>query len=198
MIQTGFVSAYPWVTDELGDAHGGQPGVVNADGSEPGPVTVMSNSGGGIGTLTEWWAYDGRIEGPAATHLRGSCSCGWRGETLYPVDWDQAHEQQPYAYDTSGPERDWLEHTQEVETTLVPLPDDLRALLDQVNERLDALSGPEPLAVLRAANILQRHTQMSLQAAARSIEQNRTTPAAVAAAIGCSPGQAQDRLRSYH
>ncbi|WP_331751620.1 hypothetical protein OG215_40680 (plasmid) [Streptomyces globisporus] len=198
MFQTRFVSMYPWVTDELGEVHGGQPGVVNADGSEPGPVTIMSTSGGGVGTLTEWWAYDGRIEGPAATDLRGSCSCGWRGETLYPVDWDQAHGRQPYEYDTSGPERDWLQHTEEVEATLVPLPDDLAALLVQVNERLDTLSSSEPLAVLRAANILQRHTQMSLQTAASSIERNRTTPAAVAAAIGCSPSQAKDRLRSYH
>ncbi|MDG9681245.1 hypothetical protein QC334_00590 [Streptomyces sp. DH18] len=76
------------MTDELGEVHGGQPGVVNADGLEPGAVTIMSTSGGGVGTLTEWWAYDGRIEGPAATHLRGSCSCGWRGNPDGPLTLD--------------------------------------------------------------------------------------------------------------
>lgn len=197
MFQTGFVSMYPWVTDELEEMHGGQPGVVNADGTEPGPVTIPSNSGGSLGTLTEWWAYDGSMDPTAATHLRGSCSCGWRGETLYPVDWDQAHEQQPYEYDTSGPERDWLQHTEDVRSALVPLPENLAALLDQVNEQVSILSDREPLVALRAANILQQHTRMSQQNAARTIQRDGISPAAVATALGCTPSQTKDQLRTY-
>ncbi|MET8658618.1 hypothetical protein [Streptomyces griseus] len=171
--------------------------MVNADGTEPGPVTIPSNSGGGLGTLTEWWAYDGSMDPTPATHLRGSCSCGWRGETLYPVDWDRAHEQQPYEYDTSGPESDWLQHTEEVRSALVPLPEDLAALLEQVNEQVSVLSDREPLVALRAANILQQHTRMSQQNAARTIERDGTGPAAVGTALGCTPSQAKDQLRTY-
>ncbi|WP_145503711.1 hypothetical protein [Streptomyces sp. CFMR 7] len=188
---------YPWVVDELEEAHGGQPGVVNENGTEPGPVSIPSNSGGGgLGTLTEWWAYDGSLGSPA-THLRGSCSYGWRGETLYPVDWDQAHEQPPYEYDTSGPERDWKRHTEEVLSALVPLPEDLAALLEQVAERVSLLSDREPLVALRAGNILLNDTQMSLRNAARTVERDGTSLSAVGTAVGCTPSQARKRLRTY-
>ncbi|MBK0377174.1 MULTISPECIES: hypothetical protein [Streptomyces] len=197
MFHTDFVSMYPWLANELEETHGGQPGVVNEDGTEPGPLSIPSHSGAGsIGTLTEWWAYDGSL-GRAATHLRGSCSCGWRGETLYPVDWDEAHEEPPYAYDTSGPERDWKQHTEEVRSALVPLPADLVALLDQVNEQVARLSDGEPLLALRAGNILLNGTQLSLQNAAWTVERDGTSMSAVGAAIGCTSDQAARRLRSY-
>lgn len=36
--------------------HKGQPGVVAEDGTEPGPISIPSMSGGGdLGTITEWW-----------------------------------------------------------------------------------------------------------------------------------------------
>ncbi|WP_331719822.1 hypothetical protein OG217_37290 (plasmid) [Streptomyces sp. NBC_01023] len=197
MFQTEFVSMYPWETDELGEVHGGQPGVVNEDGTEPGPISIPSNSGSGaIGKITEWWGYDGVMGGPAATHLRGSCACGWRGATLYPVDWDEVHQAHPY-YDTSGPEEDWKAHVREVESTLVPLPDDVAALLDQLNQRVDELADREPLVALRAANILQRNTHMSTLCAATTIERDKTTLATVGAALGCSASQAEARLRTY-
>ncbi|MER8199166.1 hypothetical protein ABTY00_35115 [Streptomyces microflavus] len=40
--------------------------------------------------------------------------------------------QAPYLHDTSGPEGDWARHTAEVEARAVPVPEELAALLDQV------------------------------------------------------------------
>ncbi|WP_330323325.1 hypothetical protein [Streptomyces anulatus] len=79
----------------------------------------------------------------------------------------------------------------------MPLPETLAALLGQVNEQVSVLSDREPLVALRAANILQQHTRMSQQNAARTIERDRISPAAVGTALGCTPSQAKDQLRTY-
>ncbi|CAM5298479.1 hypothetical protein SCALM49S_07773 [Streptomyces californicus] len=113
---------YPWLANELEETHGGQPGVVNEDGTEPGPLSIP------VPLRRRQHRHAHRVvglrrkPGRAATHLRGSCSCGWRGETLYPGGRDQAHEEPPYAYDTSGPERDWKQHTEEVRSPSSPCP----------------------------------------------------------------------------
>ncbi|MFB7229782.1 hypothetical protein ACFCY9_18850 [Streptomyces fimicarius] len=198
MFGTEFVSMYPWETDELAETHGGQPGVVNEDGTEPGPISILAMSGGDeVGRITEWWGFDGRRGGTAATHLRGSCSCGWRGTTLYRVDWDEVHKDHPYMYSTSGPEADWKAHGAGVEAKLVPLPDDVAELLDKLTDRVSGLADHEPLAALRAANLVQRHTQIYASCAARDVQRDATLLAAAGVALGCSTTQVKSRLRKY-
>ncbi|MFE7339144.1 hypothetical protein [Streptomyces griseus] len=198
MFGTEFVSMYPWETDELAETHGGQPGVVNEDGTEPGPISILAMSGGDeVGRITEWWGFDGRRGGTAATHLRGSCSCGWRGTTLYRVDWDEVHKDHPYMYSTSGPEADWKAHVAGVEAKLVPLPDDVAELLDKLTDRVSELADHEPLAALRAANLVQRHTQIYASCAARDVQRDTTLLAAAGVALGCSTTQVKSRLRKY-
>ncbi|WP_411083985.1 hypothetical protein [Streptomyces sp. cmx-18-6] len=193
------MSMYPWETDELGTTHGGQPGVVAKDGEEPGPISIPSMSGGGtMGRITEWWGYDGQMSGPVGTHLRGSCSCGWRGTELYPVDWAEVREQHPYEYDTSGPEADWKAHVKDVESRLVPLPDDLAELLDRLSRRLSELSDDEPLAVLRAANIARRDSELFAGSAVMTIRRHGPSTAAVGVALGCSADEAETRMRRYY
>ncbi|MFJ8668925.1 hypothetical protein [Streptomyces sp. NPDC093600] len=93
-----------------------------ADGSEPGPVYFDMGSGGDVHQSTDWWVYDGTRRAPTAVQMRGRCSCGWRGERTYPIDWAQIPRDDPYEYDTSGPLEDWQEHVDEVEALTVPLP----------------------------------------------------------------------------
>ncbi|MEV6250713.1 hypothetical protein AB0M38_31775 [Streptomyces sp. NPDC051742] len=75
---------------------------------------------------------------PTATSMRGRCACGWRGKNTYPIDWEKVRaDDDPDAYDTSGPYRDWTTHMDEVAGRALPLPEDLSGLLAQVRERLD-------------------------------------------------------------
>ncbi|MEE1808111.1 hypothetical protein [Streptomyces sp. BE133] len=148
-----------WETEEFGSQHEGRPGVLLADGTEPGPVYFDAGSGPTMHQSTEWWVYDGTLGAPLATELRGACSCGWRGSTRYPFDWEAVDRRRSYLADTSGPEHDWDTHITEVQARTVPVPADLTTLLDQVEERLTALVADEPLAALRAVAALERLTE---------------------------------------
>lgn len=78
-----------WQSEEFGSSHKGIAGVLLEDGTEPKPAVVLtSNSGGNARQTSELRAYNGRYGNPRAEYVRGSCSCGWRGASRYPVQWD--------------------------------------------------------------------------------------------------------------
>ncbi|MFI5751395.1 hypothetical protein ACIBBE_37090 [Streptomyces sp. NPDC051644] len=163
-----------WETEEFGSQHEGRPGVLLADGTEPSPVYFDARSGPTMHQSTEWWVYDGTLGAPLATELRGACSCGWRGSTRHPLDWEAVGRQRPYLADTSGPEGDWDTHIIEVQARTVPVPADLTTLLDQVEERLteraatdtafsiDTADGPQWDTVAQALGISEQAARSRL------------------------------------
>lgn len=78
-----------------------------------------------------------------------------RGDTSYPLTWEEVDQHAPYLYDTSRPKGDSARHMADVEARAVPVPDVLDALLDQVEQPLDRLAGDAPLAALKAINRLE-------------------------------------------
>ncbi|MFE7402526.1 hypothetical protein [Streptomyces sp. NPDC057557] len=187
-----------WETEEFGSEHEGRPGVLLADGTEPGPVYFDAGSGPAIHRSVDWWVYDGTLGAPIATELRGACSCGWRGSPRYPLDWEVVDRRRPYLADTSGPEGDWDTHITEVQARTVPVPADLTALLDQAEERLTALVADEPMAALRAVAALQRLTDRVAVDAAFCVD-TADGPRwdTVAQALGISEQAARSRLTHY-
>ncbi|MFE7402234.1 hypothetical protein [Streptomyces sp. NPDC057557] len=187
-----------WETEEFGSEHEGRPGVLLADGTEPGPVYFDAGSGPTVHQSSEWWAYDGTLGAPLATELRGACSCGWRGTSRYSLDWEAVDRRRPYLADASGPEGDWDTHITEVTARAVPVPADLTALLDQVEERLVALVADDPMAALRAVATLQSLTERVATDAAFSVD-TADGPRwdTVAQALGISEQAARSRLTRY-
>ncbi|MGW1659065.1 hypothetical protein [Streptomyces atratus] len=187
-----------WETEEFGSEHEGRPGVLVADGTEPGPVYFDAGSGPTVHRSIDWWVYDGTLSTPLATELRGACSCGWRGSTRYPLDWEAVDRRRPYLADTSGPEDDWDTHITEVQARTVPVPADLTALLDQAEERLTALVVDEPMAALRAVAALQRLTERVATDAAFCVD-TADGPRwdTIAQALGISEQAARSRLAHY-
>lgn len=186
-----------WQTTEFGASHEGKPGVLLPDGSEPKPVIFDVGSGSHLHESSDWWIYDGTHRAPLATGLRGSCSCGWRGETHYPLDWDEVDPHRPDLFDTYGPENDWDQHMDEVEARAVPLPSDLAALLDQVQARLDTLAADAPLATLRAVAALERATGRAARTAALYANDDDPTGTAAGKALGLTPREARSRIFHY-
>jgi len=189
-----------WQTDEFGSSHEGTAGAVLQDGSEPEPVWIDTGSSGSSGYRTsEWWAYNGVYSRPRASHLRGSCSCGWRGESLYPIDWDAIGDW-PRDYDSvdlSGLRDDWDCHIDEVEARTVPIPEDLQNLLESLETRLEALACDFPLAGLRAVAAVERIAKRIGWDAARDVDPDETPWDQISKALGLTERDAQSRLRSY-
>ncbi|MGW2328194.1 hypothetical protein ACWC5C_20805 [Streptomyces sp. NPDC001700] len=148
-----------WQTTEFGSSHEGKPSAVLADGSEPKPVYYDVGSSGSVPPLSEWWIYDGTLGAPKAPHLRGSCACGWRGESLYPIDWDEVVDAR-LDIEVSGPRDDWKRHVEEARGRSVPLPAALEMLLTQVEEQLSDLAMDAPVAALKGVAILERITKL--------------------------------------
>lgn len=146
-----------WRSDEFGAVHEGRVGVVLEDGSEPAPTVIASNSGSSFRTSTDWKLYKAPGYGltPQAFALRGACSCGWRGQTVYPVDWAACAEgtKDP---DTSACYADWAGHIADVAAAAIPVPADVAALLEQLDGRLEELADESPLAALRALGTVER------------------------------------------
>ncbi|MFJ8858147.1 hypothetical protein ACIRD8_06885 [Streptomyces sp. NPDC102451] len=187
-----------WESEEFGSEHEGRPGVLLADGSEPGPVYFDAGSGPSVHRSSDWWIYDGSLGAPSATELRGTCSCGWRGSATYPIDWSAVDRRRPYMADTSEPEADWETHIAEVTSRTVPVPADLTALLDQIEARLTSLVADEPLAALRAAAALERLTRRVATDAAFSFDTGDGPEwGAVAQALGVSEKTARSRVTRY-
>ncbi len=189
-----------WQTDEFGSSHQGTAGVLLNDGSEPKPVWIDSGSGGGGHRTSEWWAYNGHHPRPRASHLRASCSCGWRGESRYPIDWEAVGDAPHRDYDVvdlSGPRGDWDRHVEEVEARTVPVPEDVESLLERLEERLGALAGDSPLAALRAVAAVDRIVRRIGWDAAYGVDPDETSWDEIGKALGLTEQAAKSRLRSY-
>ncbi|MFI9630532.1 hypothetical protein [Streptomyces sp. NPDC052042] len=187
-----------WESEEFGAEHEGRPGVLLADGTEPGPVYFDAGSGPTMHQSRDWWVYDGTLGAPVATHLRAACSCGWRSTRHYPLDWETVDRRRPYLTDTTGPEHDWNAHITDVQNRTTPVPTELLALLDQAEKHLTTLADENPLAALRAVATLERLTRQTASEAAFSLD----TPDGpswdtVGQALGISEESARSRLTRY-
>ncbi|GGV18985.1 hypothetical protein GCM10010275_70740 [Streptomyces litmocidini] len=168
-----------------------------ADGTELGPVYFDLGSGGHFHESSDWWAYDGTMRRPTATTLRGRCSCGWRGRTTYPIDWEKARGDQADEYDTSGPWADWEGHMDEVAARAVSLPENVAGLLGKLRERLDEIVGDEPLMVLKAAGELEAIVASASPLAAAYVRGDEIPMPRVAEALGMTEKAARSRLAHY-
>ncbi|MFH8692674.1 hypothetical protein ACH4EC_38215 [Streptomyces anulatus] len=186
-----------WKTMEFGEAHQGRPGVLLTDGSEPATVLLDGGSGANFQESNDWWIYSGELRRPRATSLRGACSCGWRGETSYPLSWEEVDQNGPYLYDTRQLKDDWARHIDDVEAGAVPVPDVLVALLDQVEQELDRLAGDAPLAALRAINRLEHIIAEVGDAAAYGAEADARSGTAIGPGLGLPEDEARRRLLRY-
>ncbi|MFC9706509.1 hypothetical protein ACFTWD_38130 [Streptomyces sp. NPDC056943] len=91
VVAGGHAEGHPWPAETEGNAmygdrdgwerdgfesHEGVAGVLQADGSEPGPVYFDLGSGSSFHESIGWWQYDGTMGRPTATSMRGRCACG--------------------------------------------------------------------------------------------------------------------------
>ncbi|ARF59117.1 hypothetical protein [Streptomyces gilvosporeus] len=172
----------------------GMVGAVPADGSEPEPVFPDIGSGSPMHRTTEWWAYDGMLSRPRADTARGSCSCGWRGANLYPIDWTQQDGDGFRDLDTSGPRDDRAQHIADVESRSVPLPSEVEDLLHRLEDQLDALAAGAPLAALKAVAALERLVGRIGREAASAVESDEPSWETIGRALGLTAKEARSRL----
>ncbi|WP_143060347.1 hypothetical protein [Streptomyces sp. TLI_105] len=178
------------------EGHVGKVGVLLEDGTVPGPVYIDMGSGGHIPSFTDWWVYTGQGRAPLAERMRAVCACGWHGETTYPIDWTQVSHRAPYLYDTSGPEKDWENHTRQVTAQAVPLPEDVARLLSQLRERLDEIEDDDPLTALRIVGELDSIVDTNGSYSAR-LATDKHPDGEIAAALGSTEKATAARLRRY-
>ncbi|MGW4688493.1 hypothetical protein ACWEPM_26860 [Streptomyces sp. NPDC004244] len=186
-----------WQTSEFAGEHDGRPVAVLDDGSEPKPLIYDVGSGTNFHTSTDWWNYDGTFDTPKAAYVRAACSCGWRGEQSYPIDWDVDEELLPFSMDTSGPRDDWGKHITGVEAQAVPLPAGLKDLLAQVDAELEKLADRNPLAALRAVALLEQTAAHAGATAAYHLELDQVPDEQIAAGLCISPAKALSRILRY-
>lgn len=86
-------------------------------------MLLDEGSGANFHETNEWWIYSGELRRPLATSLRGACSCGWRGDTSYPLSWEDVDRNAPHLYDTRQLKDEWARHIDDVEARAVPVPD---------------------------------------------------------------------------
>jgi len=185
-----------WRSEEFGESHEGIVGATLADGSEPKPVYLDVGSGTNGFQTREWWAYNGWLGRPKAAAWRASCACGWRGES-HPIDWDQVEDHDLDDLDTSGAYEDWWEHISAVERRTVPLPEELSDLIEQLEERLDALAETAPVAALKAVAMLERMAGRVGREAAYGVRADDVSGEALGKALGLSANRARSRLEHY-
>ncbi|MEU2026190.1 hypothetical protein ABZ565_29150 [Streptomyces sp. NPDC016469] len=189
---------FEWHTEEFGASHRGRPGPVLPDGTEPKPVFFDLGSGTHFHETSDWWVYDGHTRNaPRASALRGACSCGWRGTTLHPVDWQQVAAEGPEWYDTSGPHADWKQHMTEVEHRSVPVPEDITDLLTRLRERLVVLADDAPLAALRIVAALESTIAETGAVAAHAARADSESWETIATGLGLTEPEARTRLHRY-
>ncbi|MGW2476877.1 hypothetical protein [Streptomyces sp. NPDC001665] len=168
------------------------------DGSESKPVIFDLGSGSAMYKTSAWWVYDGHTQRvPRATALRGSCSCGWRGSSLYPIDWQEVVAEGPDWYDTSGPRPDWKQRMTDVEHRSVPVTEDVADLLARLRERLDGLAGDAPLAALRIVAALESTIAEAGAVAAHSARADAQSWGTIATGLGLTESEARTRLHRY-
>ncbi|QMU78384.1 hypothetical protein GXW83_24425 [Streptacidiphilus sp. PB12-B1b] len=139
--------------------------------------------------------YDGTLRTPRATGLRAGCSCGWRGETVHPLDWAEMGEQPCFA-DTPGPTEDWAAHTRQVQARTVPMPDDVNELLQRLQDTLTNLAADAPVAALRVVAALERLAEQAGLDAAFNLEADMSWQT-MGEALGVSADAARSRVRKY-
>lgn len=186
-----------WESEEFGSSHEGWAGAVLADGSEPGPVYLDPGSGADFRATREWWAYSGILNRPHATGARAACACGWRAATTYLIDWNAVDRISRYEPVIDGPQDDWEQHVEDVESRTVPLPVELAALLQRVEDQLLNLATDAPLAALRAVAALERTTKRAARNAACNAEADELSAEAIGTGLGLSPDKAGSRLIHY-
>lgn len=187
-----------WETDEFGTSHQGCAGALLPDGSEPKPAIFDLGSGTAMHTTSAWWVYDGHTSRvPRAAALRGSCSCGWRGTTHYPIDWQEVAVEGPDWYDTSGPHDDWKQHIADIEHRSVPIPEDVADLLTRLRERLDVLADDAPLATLRIIAALEASIAETGAVAAHTARADDQPWDTIATALGLTESETRTRLHRY-
>ncbi|MGW6706122.1 hypothetical protein ACWGDE_14690 [Streptomyces sp. NPDC054956] len=186
-----------WKSEEFGPSHEGWTGALLDDGSEPGPVYLDPGSGADFHETREWWAYSGILNRPRAAQARAACACGWRGTTTYPIDWTTVDTASLYEPVIDGPEDDWEHHIADVESRTVPLPTELAALLELVEDHLLNLANDAPLAALRAVAALERTTRQAARTAAYHAKDDELTAEAIGTGLGLSPDKADSRLTHY-
>ena len=185
-----------WRSEEFGESHEGIVGAVLADGSEPKSVYIDVGSGSSMFETREWWAYNGWLGRPKATGWRASCACGWRGDS-HPIDWDRVEDHDLDDLDTSDAYDEWWEHIHAVERRTVPLPEELSELIEQLEERLDALADTAPVAALKAVAMLERMAARVGKEAAYGAQADDVPGEALGTALGLSVDNARSRLDRY-
>ncbi|MFJ3906300.1 hypothetical protein [Streptomyces sp. NPDC090025] len=164
--------------------------------SEPWPVYDDVGSGPSVHQTSDWYAYTGRHTAPKAEVLRGRCTCGWRGAETYPVDWDDVDRRAPYLHDTSGPERDWERHMDEVAAGAPAMPEDVEVLVRTLRDRIVDIEGDDPLTALRIAVVLEAVALPAGEYAAREAARKHSERE-IAVALGMTEDAASSRLRRY-
>jgi hypothetical protein len=186
-----------WLHEEFGESHEGIAGAVLADGSEPKPVYLdFGSSADNVLETREWWAYDGTLNRPKAAGYRAACACGWRGPA-YPIDWDQLPDDELCDVDTEPAHRDWAGHIRDVDDRTVPVPQDVAALIHQLEERLAVLADQAPLAALRVTAALERLTTRVSQEAAGIVDVDEFSDETIGTALGLSADTASVLLLHY-
>ncbi|MEV6946683.1 hypothetical protein AB0N07_32890 [Streptomyces sp. NPDC051172] len=185
-----------WKTEAFGASHEGWVGAVLPDGSEPEPATLDAGSGADFHRTQEWWAYSGILNRPRATTARGACSCGWRGEGQYAIEWDEV-DAFTEEFPLTEPYEEWLQHIRGVEAQTIPLPSELEELLGRVEEQLYALTDDAPLAALKAVAALERTAKGVSRRAAQYAEADELSWESISRALGLSEEDARSRLLRY-
>ena len=155
-----------WQVEEFGEHHKGRAVAVLEDGSEPKPALFDTGSAGSVHQTTDWHVYNGTLRQPLATALRGGCSCGWRGDTVHPIAWEQDEDGEPWADSPPGPQDDWVQHMHDTEARAVPVPQDITDLLAQLDTKVQHLTAESPAAALRAVAALKRIAETAGKTAA--------------------------------
>ncbi len=185
-----------WTTDQYGAAHEGYVGAVLNDGTEPEPAYLDPGSSANFHETREWWAYSGILNRPQAARGRGACSCGWRGVDEYDIDWD-AIDRFTEVFPSTGPREAWHQHIADVDASTVPLPTEMAALLEQLDDQLTRLTDETPLAALTVVAILETLAKQVAPVAALYAENDGLSDEVLGQGLGVSPSDAKSRLLRY-
>jgi len=185
-----------WEVEEFGEHHEGQAVAVLADGAEPKPAIFDTGSSGHVHRSSAWCAHDGTLTNPRASDIRGGCSCGWRGTSLYPIDWVELGER-PHQADTPGPRDDWLGHIHQVQARTVPVPEELAELLQRLDGKLTGLVDDAPVAALRVVAMLESTAGQVGTDAADALSEDDVSWQAIGDALGTSADEARERVWQY-
>ena len=189
-----------WVHDVPEDdlyEHEGYAVAVIADGSEP-PAVQVPLPGGGTAPNNSWRLYDGSApDRPLAVGLRAACECGWRGERMRPLDWNnqEGSEGSDVGLTPTGPYGDWLAHIDDLRGTTVPQR--VRELVAALSAKLGEMADERPIAALEAIGTLEAVTRHRGRAAAETARERDITWDAIGRALGITRQAAFQRFAKH-